>query len=152
METYFNSFKELPNYLKPKYFVDFIYHLCQTIELNASKSKSKFMRKLSLASNQFFSSFNSEKVLYKVTLAAGLPHFSTGWSRSWGRDTFISNELLLLYPNIYKDIIIQFGSALRHGMIPNLLDSGNNPRYNCRDACWWFIRGVKEYANYTKDY
>ena len=59
LETYFNSFKELPNYLKPKYFVDFIYHLCQTIENNASKSKSKFIRKLSLASNQFFSSFNS---------------------------------------------------------------------------------------------
>ena len=90
--------------------------------------------------------------MYKVTLAAGLPHFSTGWSRSWGRDTFISNELLLLYPNIYKDIIIQFAAALRHGMIPNLLDSGNNPRYNCRDACWWFVRGVKEYANQTKDY
>lgn len=37
-------------------------------------------------------------------------------------------------------------------MIPNLLDFGNNPRYNCRDACWWFIRGVKEYARSTKDY
>ncbi len=37
-------------------------------------------------------------------------------------------------------------------MIPNLLDNGNNPRYNCRDACWWFIRGVKEYAVKTKDY
>jgi len=37
-------------------------------------------------------------------------------------------------------------------MIPNLLDFGNNPRYNCRDACWWFIRGVKEYVRATKDY
>jgi glycogen debranching enzyme len=41
---------------------------------------------------------------------------------------------------------------MKHGMIPNLLDNGNNPRYNCRDACWWFIRGVKEYAVKTKDY
>jgi len=38
---------------------------------------------------------------------------------------------------------MQFASALRHGMIPNLLDNGNHPRYNCRDACWWFIREVK---------
>ena len=37
-------------------------------------------------------------------------------------------------------------------MIPNLLDFGNNPRYNCRDAAWWFIRGVKEYARATGDY
>ena len=54
--------------------------------------------------------------------------------------------------SIYRDIILQYASALRHGLIPNLLDSGNNPRYNCRDACWWFIRGVKEYANHTGDY
>jgi len=37
-------------------------------------------------------------------------------------------------------------------MIPNLLDNGNHPRYNCRDACWWFIRGVKDYARKTGDY
>jgi len=37
-------------------------------------------------------------------------------------------------------------------MIPNLLDNGNHPRYNCRDACWWYIRGVKEYARKTQDY
>ncbi len=53
---------------------------------------------------------------------------------------------------MYKVVILQFAAALRHGMIPNLLDNGNNPRYNCRDACWWFIRGVKEYARKTGDY
>lgn len=90
--------------------------------------------------------------MFRVTLSAGLPHFTVGWTRCWGRDTFMCNELLLLYPNIYRDIILQFASTLRHGMIPNLLDFGNNPRYNCRDACWWFIRGVKEYARSTKDY
>lgn len=37
-------------------------------------------------------------------------------------------------------------------MIPNLLDYGQNPRYNCRDASWWFVRGVCEYVEKTKDY
>lgn len=77
-----------------------------------------------------------------MLVAAGLPHFATGWTRSWGRDTFICNELLLEHPEFYKIAIIQFASAMRHGIIPNLLDGGNCPRYNCRDACWWFIRGI----------
>jgi len=98
---------------------------------------------LTIATNQFISHFGHEKPSFQTTVSAGLPHFATGWARSWGRDTFISNELLLKHPNIYRDIILQFASSMRHGLIPNLLDSGNNPRYNCRDACWWFIRGVK---------
>ena len=116
------------------------------------QSPNSFERKLSLATSQFISHFPNEKPNFQNLLSAGLPHFSTGWARSWGRDTFISNELLLKHPNIYRDVIIQFASALRHSLIPNLLDSGNNPRYNCRDASWWFIRGVKEYAIHTGDY
>lgn len=38
---------------------------------------------------------------------------------------------------------------MRHGLIPNLLDSGHNPRYNCRDACWWYIKAVKDYIHYV---
>jgi glycogen debranching enzyme len=106
-------------------------------------SMSVFERKLKTASCQFINKFPNQKPGFEVSFAAGLPHFAAGWTRCWGRDTFTSNELLLLYPKVYKQVIIQFASALRHGMIPNLLDGGNNPRYNCRDACWWFIRGVK---------
>ena len=105
-----------------------------------------------MASNQFISKFENVRPEFRVSISAGLPHFSTGWSRCWGRDTFMSNEMLLLHPNIYKDVILQFATTLRHGLLPNLLDFGHNPRYNCRDACWWFIRGVKEYARATKDY
>ena len=85
-------------------------------------------------------------------MSAGLPFFCIGTMRSWGRDTFTCNELLLHHPNIYRDIIHQFASTLRHGMIPNLLDFGHNPRFNCRDACWWFIRGICKYVRHTKDY
>lgn len=100
-------------------------------------------RKLKIASAQFINKFNNQKPGFETLVAAGLPHFSTGWARCWGRDTFITNELLLLHPGVYKLTILQYASALRHGMIPNLLDNGNFPRYNCRDASWWFIRGVK---------
>lgn len=87
-------------------------------------------------------------------MSAGLPHFSTGWARCWGRDTFISFKGILLIPGHYeeaKEIILQFAATLRHGLIPNLLDKGIKPRYNARDATWWFIKAIKEYIEFTKD-
>ena len=44
-----------------------------------------------------------------------------------------------------------FAKALRHGLIPNLLDRGISPRYNCRDATWWFIRAIGDYISFTND-
>lgn len=87
-------------------------------------------------------------------MAAGLPHFATGWSRCWGRDTFISFKGIALIPGHYeeaKEIILQFASCLRHGNLPNLLDKGVKPRYNARDATWWFIKAIKDYIEFTKD-
>lgn len=91
---------------------------------------------------------------YSLSMAAGLPHFTTGWARCWGRDTFISLRGSVLIPGLYeeaKSIICMFASTLRHGLIPNLLDNGKSPRYNCRDGCWWFIKGVKDYIQFTND-
>ncbi|CAK57337.1 unnamed protein product (macronuclear) [Paramecium tetraurelia] len=85
-------------------------------------------------------------------MSAGLPHFTTGWARSWGRDTFISFKGIYLENGLLaeaREALLTFGSCLRHGLIPNLLDSGHNPRYNCRDACWWYIKAVKDYVQFA---
>lgn len=67
-----------------------------------------------------------------ASLAAGLPHFAAGWARCWGRDVFISLRGLFLTTGNFdgaKKHILAFASTLKHGLIPNLLDSVRNPRY-----------------------
>ena len=40
---------------------------------------------------------------------------------------------------------------MRHGLIPNLHDSGNNTRYNSRDATWFFLQAIKDYTLTSKE-
>lgn len=105
-----------------------------------------------LASYQFFCEMPSKREDCKLLMSAGIPHFCSGWARSWGRDTFTSAELLLLNPALFKKHIVAYASVVRHGLIPNLLDHGEQPRFNCRDAVWWYLRAVYLYVNSTKDY
>ncbi len=108
-------------------------------------SDDYFVQRLALACLQVYGRVPSAQFLeHKDTLAAGLPHFATGYMRCWGRDTFISLRGLLITTGLWEeamDVIVQFARVLRHGgLMPNLHDRGNNTRYNARDATWFFMQ------------
>ena len=141
----------IPTGLKPKWFV-YIFRekLYGTImrewssrfALNVDEGLEKQLR---IASFQF---------TVEQSVAAGLPHFASGYMRCWGRDTFISFPGLFLAVGRYaeaRDCILSFARVVRHGLIPNLYDDGFTPRYNARDACWCFLNAVRLYIEKTKD-
>ena len=66
----------------------------------------------------------------------------------------ISLPGLLLATGRYDDAkehFLAFASVLKHGMIPNLLGSGINPRYNSRDSIWFFLQCIQDYTNMAPD-
>ncbi|XP_066154980.1 glycogen debranching enzyme isoform X1 [Euwallacea fornicatus] len=171
--------QQIPRYLIPCYFdiiVTRIYVklLDQSYNLMSDMVKhgSTFVRSLSLGSLQFGGyvrsgdlptlspnlappkpptkrNDNGEGIQACISLSAGLPHFSVGYMRNWGRDTFIALRGLLILTGRFEETrqhILAYGACLRHGLIPNLLDGGRNPRFNCRDAVWWWLYCIKSYC------
>lgn len=155
----FDLVEKLPRHLIPKYFDQVIKRCYHAAEGRAKElfspliktSSNSFLYDLALGSIQMFGIIPNAPLLTNklpASMAAGLPHFATGYMRNWGRDTFISLRGLFLVTGRFEDaknIILAGASCLRHGLIPNLLDGGNSPRYNARDATWFFLQSVQDY-------
>lgn len=177
----FTYLKHIPRYLIPCYF-DAILVSTYTTALEATfqlmssfvQNGSSLVRHLALGSVQMcsvgrfpalpplssklddvpyrISPITDEKEQCCVSLAAGLPHFSAGIFRCWGRDTFIALRGLMLLTGRHaeaRNIILAFAATLRHGLIPNLLGEGRCARFNCRDAVWWWLQCIQDYANHV---
>ncbi|XP_055387431.1 glycogen debranching enzyme [Condylostylus longicornis] len=170
MQKQFGEIGQIPRYLIPSYFdviltgiYDTLVARCFSQMPDFIKNGTTFPQSLGLASLQFLARCKSADLPKLspnihppaaperfVTLSAGLTHFATGYMRCWGRDTFISMRGLMLLTGRFNEaryIIIGFGQCLRHGLIPNLLDNGTKPRFNCRDAVWWWMQSIKDYVH-----
>uniref|UniRef100_A0A1I8PA84 Glycogen debranching enzyme n=1 Tax=Stomoxys calcitrans TaxID=35570 RepID=A0A1I8PA84_STOCA len=168
----FEPLKRIPRYLVPCYFdaivsgiYDILVQRVYQMMPDTLRDGHDFPQALALATLQFLTICKSANLptlspaleppkapQQCVTLSAGLPHFSTGYMRCWGRDTFISLRGLLLLTGRFTEarfIILGFAQCLRHGLIPNLLDNGTKPRFNCRDAVWWWLHSIKQYVEHV---
>jgi glycogen debranching enzyme len=155
----FDAVRGIPSFLLPRYFAFIV-----EIAFNAAWSRGlqllsdsiqhaqPFVQSLGMVSVQqtgFVKSASLWPTKEVPSLAAGLPHFSVEWARCWGRDVFISLRGLFLCTGRFeeaKEHIKAFGSVLKHGLIPNLLSSGNAPRYNSRDSPWFFLQNIQDYV------
>jgi len=132
--------------------------------LARGSTSSSLLQDLAVAAAQFWAATPSaplhwdraqkEGWLKVPSLAAGLPHFASGFMRNWGRDTFISLRGCLLLTNRFeeaRDTLLVYASVVRHGLCPNLLDAANRPRYNARDATWFFMQAIQDYASMSPE-
>ena len=158
LETRFNKIKDIPNFLIPRYFALIIGVAYEALRFTALSKMTKsiqnstvFIQTLAMVSIQMIGKMNNASIhpFKKIpSMAAGLPHFSYDFMRCWGRDVFISSRGLLLSTGRYdtaKDHILCFGKTLKHGLIPNLLGSGKEPRFNARDAVWFYLQFIQDY-------
>ena len=130
-----------PPYLRPKYFAIVVTEAYKAAREAAIEQCSEFVsnghefiQNLALCTVQMHGITQSASLhpgKPTVSMSAGLPKFSFGWIRCWGRDTFIALRGLYLVTGNFdaaKKHILAFASALKHGVVPNLLSSARYPR------------------------
>lgn len=171
LKKIFAKITELPRFLVPR-FVDRVFRVVYdtsfrkitTIMSDFVEGGDDFIKKLSVAALAFYGPSMSAP-LYKMynyanvehpdcSLSAGLPHFAVDWCRCWGRDVFISLRGLFMVTGRYsvaRDHILAFAYVESKGLIPNLYNSGQNPRYNSRDSTWYFLQACKDYYEMAPD-
>jgi len=155
----FDAIRAIPSFLLPRYFALTIrtaYNAAWERGMQLMNDHVKdgqwFLQSLAMVSVQETGFIKSASLWPKKlvpSLAAGLPHFAVEWARCWGRDVFISLRGLYLGTGRFQEAaehIFAFASVLKHGMIPNLLSSGNLPRYNSRDSIWFFLQCIQDYT------
>ncbi|KAG5998640.1 hypothetical protein E4U52_006436 [Claviceps spartinae] len=155
----FDAIRTIPSFLLPRYFglvLRTAYHASRdrALELMGEDVKKGqwFLQDLAMVSIQQTGHVKSASLWPNKavpSIAAGLPHFAVEWARCWGRDVFISIRGLYLGTGRFdeaKEHILAFASVLKHGMIPNLLSSGDAPRYNSRDSVWFFLQTIQDYV------
>ena len=131
----------VPPFLRPKFFALVISEAYKAARRSVVEQSSEFVstghnftQDLALCSVQMYGLVGSASLdpsKPTPSLAAGLLHFASGWARCWGRDVFISLRGLFLTTGNFdgaKKHILAFASTLKHGLIPNLLDSVRKPR------------------------
>ena len=155
----FSAIRKAPNFLLPRLFA-IVIRTAYTAAWNRGldlmsddiRKGQPFLQSLAMVSIQqtgFVRSASLYPSKQVSCIAAGLPHFSTDWVRCWGRDVFLSTRGLFLATGRFaeaREHIIAFASVLKHGMVPNLLSSGKSPRYNARDAVWFFLQNIQDYT------
>ncbi|KAJ5020339.1 glycoside hydrolase family 13 protein [Bipolaris maydis] len=146
LKSKFDAIRKVPNFMLPRYFalvIQTAYNAAveRAIELMGENVRegNQFLKSLALVSCQVTGYMNSASLWPDKSvpsMAAGLPHFAYDWARCWGRDITISARGLYMGTE----------SVLKHGMVPNLLGGGKNPRYNSRDSVWWFLQNIQDYT------
>lgn len=156
-----NKIKDsVPSFMRPKYFSLVVKTAYDAARRSAIRQMSPFIQEgddftksLALCAVQMNGQVKSSSLWHNrpsASMAAGLPFFSTSWARLWGRDVFISLRGLYLTTAMHgaaREHILSFASTLKHGLIPNLLNSTTAPRYNCRDGPWFFAQNVQDYVD-----
>ncbi|CAH7670497.1 amylo-1,6-glucosidase [Phakopsora pachyrhizi] len=164
-EKRINLIKEkVPPFLRPKYFALLVYSAYKASQQRVISQCSSFIKQgtaflhsLTMTAVQMYGLVPSASLHPKEStacVAAGLPHFSSGWARTWGRDCAISCSGLFVKTGLFEPArahLLCFCTTIKHGLMPNLLDSVRTPRYNSRDSPWFMMQLLQEYVKFSDE-